>query len=412
MHVLIIHQAYASLEEPGGTRHDEFARLLAERGHRVTIIASGVSYLTGSRLRPSPLEMRGEPERAGVTVLRAAAYAAHHKSFLHRALAFITFMLSSIWLGLRVKNVDVVWGTSPPLLQGLSALLLARLKRAAFIFEVRDLWPLFAVAMGVLKSRTLIRISERTESYLYRSAECVIVNSPGFVSHVSARGARRVEIIPNGADPMMFEPEQTGARFRRALSLENKFVVMYAGAHGAANDLGTVLDCARSLMDRAEIQFVFVGDGKEKTALQRRAAELELSNVQFAESVPKSDMPHVLAASEVCIAILKPLEEYKLTYPNKVFDYMAAGRPIALAIDGVTREVVEEAGCGYFAQPGDAAALARVLTRFADDKMEARQMGMRGRQYLEAHFSREKIGAQLVRLFEEVHAAHEGKGMQ
>jgi glycosyltransferase involved in cell wall biosynthesis len=113
-------------------------------------------------------------------------------------------------------------------------------------------------------------------------------------------------------------------------------------------------------------------------------------------------MPAVLAGADACIAILKPLEEYKTTYPNKVFDYMAAGRPVALAIDGVIRDVVEAAGCGLFAQPGDATALAEVIQALAADPVRSRLMGLAGRGYLEKHFSRAAIGEHLLNLLEQL----------
>ena len=168
-----------------------------------------------------------------------------------------------------------------------------------------------------------------------------------------------MELIPNGADPSMFDPFNDGADFRRANHLEDKFVALYAGAHGMSNDLNVVLDAAQRLRDEKKIQIVLLGDGKEKPALQARAAQMGLSNVSFVPSVPKSEMPNALAAADACIAILKPLEEYKTTYPNKVFDYMAAGRAVVLAIDGVIREVVEAAQCGYFAEPGNAIGISR-----------------------------------------------------
>jgi glycosyltransferase involved in cell wall biosynthesis len=429
MHILIIHQAFASLDEPGGTRHYEFARLLASRGHQVTVIASPVSYITGEKtpLAPaghSPHFRRkwGEPE-GGVRVLRASVYSAHHKSFFHRVLAFFSFMVSSFFIGLGVKNVDVVWGTSPPIFQGVTAWMLARLKGAKFLFEVRDLWPKFAIAIGVLTSPTLIRMSEWLERFLYKRADRIMVNSPGFLNHVTAvlsvsrskDGLARVILVPNGADPSMFDPADTGADFRRAHGLENKFVALYAGAHGMSNDLGVVLDAAKILREEVTvtlevtvtssarpIQIVLLGDGKEKPVLQARAKELGLTNVTFVDSVPKSEMPSALAAADACIAILKPLKEYKTTYPNKVFDYMAAGRPVVLAIDGVIREVVEAAGCGLFAAPGDPSALAGAIRTLAADEVKSRQMGLAGRKYLEEHFSRAVIGEKLVTLLEDM----------
>lgn len=395
MHILIIHQAFASLNEPGGTRHHEFARLLTSRGHQVTVIASPVSYITGSQTN------QGSEEVGGVTILRASVYDAHHKSFFHRILAFFSFMFSSFWIGLGVKNVDLVWGTSPPIFQGVTAWALARIKGAKFLFEVRDLWPQFAIAVGVLKNPILIRMSEWLERFLYYGADRVMVNSPGFIDHVQARGARRVDLVPNGADPSMFDPNDDGAVFRRSHQLEDKFVALYAGAHGMSNDLDVVLESARLLAD-TNIQIVLLGDGKEKANLQTRASEMKLTKVKFLPSVPKTEMAHALAGADACIAILKPLEEYKTTYPNKVFDYMAAGRPVALAIDGVIREVVERANCGIFAQPGDAAQLASAIRSLANDPKQSRVMGMQGRKYLEENFSRAAIGEKLLQVLMDV----------
>lgn len=403
MHILLIHQAFAAIDEPGGTRHHEFARFLASRGHQVTVIASPVSYLTGDATRQHPpfsQKMAGENE-GGVTILRAYTYRALHKSFVHRVFAFFSFMVSSFFIGLGVKNVDVVWGTSPPIFQGWTAWMLARLKGARFVFEVRDLWPQFAIAVGVLKNPTLIKMSLWLERFLYTHADRMIVNSPGYVAHVQSRGGRNVELIPNGADPEMFDPADNGEAFRQAHGLAGKFVALYAGAHGMSNDLDVVLNAASLLAGNPEIQIVFLGDGKEKPHLQARAQEMGLQNVTFLPPVPKSGMAGALAGADACIAILKPLDEYKLTYPNKVFDYMAAARPVALVIDGVIREVVEAAGCGIFSQPGDAAALAESLRTLAGDRQKSRDMGLVGRRYLEEHFSRTAIAEKLLGLMEE-----------
>ena len=402
MHILLIHQAFTALDEPGGTRHHELALYLARRGHKVTIIASPVSYLTGAALTPSPLSSTAG-ERSGVRVIRAYTYRALHKSFVHRIFSFFSFMASSFFAGLGVKNVDLVWGTSPPIFQGVTAWLLARLKRVPFLFEVRDLWPTFAIAVGVLKNPTLIKMSLWLERFLYRHADLVVVNSPGYVAHVTSRGARRVELVPNGADPQMFDPADQGASFRSANRLADKYVVMYAGAHGMSNDLGVVLEAAKLLQDTPEpskVMLTFLGDGKEKPALQKQAAEMGLSNVLFLPPVPKAEMAAALAGADACLAILKPIEEYKTTYPNKVFDYMAAGRPVVLVIDGVIRQVVESAGCGVFVQPGNPAALAQAIRQLAADQAASRQMGLAGRKYLDQHFSRSVVAEKLAGILE------------
>ena len=401
MHILLIHQAFVALDEPGGTRHYELARFLVERGQRVTIIASPVSYLTG-RAQPAGGDRSAELPVERLTVRRAYTYSALHRSFVHRVFSFLSFMASSFWIGLRVESVDLVWGTSPPIFQGLTAWALARLKRAPFLFEVRDLWPAFAVQVGVLRNPLLIQASLWLERFLYRRADRVVVNSPGFLEHVRERGARAVELVPNGVDPGMFEPFQTGAGFRQANGLQDKFVAMYAGAHGLSNDLGVVLEAAVRLRDRPQIAIAFVGDGKEKAALQAQAAQMGLENVHFLAPVPKAEMCEALAAADACIAILKPIPLYATVYPNKVFDYMAAGRPVLLAIDGVIRQVVEEAQAGVFVPPGDPLALADAIRRLADDPEAARAMGQRGRLCVEERFDRRELAAKMLGIMEEL----------
>lgn len=397
MHILLIHQAFTALDEAGGTRHHELARYLARRGHQVTIIASPVSYLTGT---DGGDRVRKHTDDLGVTILRSYTLPALHNSFIWRVFSFLSFMVSSFINGLFVRRVDLVWGTTPPIFQGPTAWLLARLKGVPFLLEVRDLWPAFAVAVGVLKNRFLISLSEWLERFLYRHADQVLVNSPGFIQHVGERGARDVTLVPNGADPDMFDPESNGVVFRKKIGLEDCFVVLYAGAHGMSNDLDVVLDAAEALMGDPAIQIILLGSGKEKSRLRAEADQRNLENLMFLPPVPKVDMPGVLAGADACLAILKPIEMYKTTYPNKVFDYMAAGRPVILAIDGVIREVVEEAQAGVFVQPGDPASLASVIRELAVNPEKCRTMGMNGRKIVESQFSRDKFADKFAVILE------------
>jgi glycosyltransferase involved in cell wall biosynthesis len=393
----LIHQAFVALDEPGGTRHHELARYLSARGHRVTVIASPVSYLTG---KAEPAAPQADELSQRVTILRTYTYAALHRSFVHRVFSFVSFMLSSFSLGMRVQKVDLVWGTSPPIFQGLTAWAIARLKRVPFLFEVRDLWPAFAIGVGVLRNPLLIRASQWLERFLYRHADLLLVNSPGFIEHVRRGGARRIELVPNGADPAMFDPAASGEDFRRLHHLQGRFVVLYAGAHGMSNDLSVALQAAALLPQSSPVTVVLLGDGKEKPALLTQARELGLKNVLFIPPAPKQEMAQALAAADACLAILKPVELYKTVYPNKVFDYMAAGRAVILAIDGVIREVVEEAGAGVFTPPGDPQALAQAMLDLASQPETCKAMGSRGRQAVETRFSRGVLAEELEGILE------------
>jgi len=251
-----------------------------------------------------------------------------------------------------------------------------------------------------LKNRPLIIASEWLERFLYRRADQMLVNSPGFIEHVQARGGREIALVPNGADPQMFNPADNGNKFRQQHSLEGMFVALYAGAHGMSNDLVVLLDAAAQLRDTLEIAVVLLGDGKEKPALMEYAARLSLTNVHFVSSVAKTEMGGALAAADACIAILKPIEMYKTVYPNKVFDYMAAGRPVILAIDGVMRTVVEQAEAGIFVPPGDADALAAGIRYLAGHRRERQIMGEKGRACIEAKFDRCVLSAEMAQIME------------
>lgn len=407
MHILLIHQAFASLDEAGGTRHLEMAVHLASHGHVVTIIASPVSYLSGKSRWQRSHWVEREELSTRITLLRTYTYPALHRSFIHRVFSFISFMISSFLVGLSVRNVDLLWGTSPPIFQGITAWLLARIKNVPFLFEVRDLWPAFAIAVGVLRNPMLIRASLWLERFLYRHADQVIVNSPGFTEHVKQHGARQVELIPNGVDPQQFDPALDGSVFRKENHLEQKFVVVYAGAHGLSNDLEIVLQAAAILQSQHHIHFVLVGDGKDKPKLISQAQDMRLTNVLFHPPVAKANMAQILAAANACLAILKPIALYRTTYPNKVFDYMAAAKPVVLVIDGVIRQVIEEAGAGVFVQPGDAQMLAQTVQYLAEHPHEAQQMGICGRKYVQTHFNRVDISDRFVKLIERIRGYHE-----
>lgn len=397
MHTLLIHQAFCIPGEPGGTRHFELAKHAIADGQRFTVIASRVSYLTGKVVDP---KADAEWAKQGVTVTRTYSPERVSRGLAWRVWSFLVFTASSLWGALRVGRVDVVMGTTPPIFQTISSWLVARLRRAPFLLEVRDLWPEFAVDMGLLRNRALIALARWFERWLYKRADHILVNSPAYRDYIITKGvpAEKVTLIPNGVDIDMFDPAATCPELRAKWAAEGRFVVTYAGAIGMANDIPTILRAARRLKDRREIVFWIVGDGAERPKLEALAREWGLENVRFTGPQPKSVMKDVLAASDACVATLRNIPMFRTTYPNKVFDYMAAGRPVLLAIDGVIREVVETAGGGLFVPPGDDEKLADGVLQLAADPDRSRRMGLAGREYVARHFSREQHGRAFAKL--------------
>ena len=389
MKILLINQAFVSPDEPGHTRHFELAKFLQSRGHELVIVASDLNYQTGKRT----VERKGvfaEQIIDGVRVLRAYIYPALHRSYFWRVISFFSFMFSSVWTSFRVNDVDLVLGTTPPIFQAVSAWFVAWIRRKPFLLEVRDLWPEFGVSMGVLKNPIVIALGRRLEKFLYARAAHILVNSPAYKEYMIGKGVpeKKITFIPYGTDVDMFNPRVDGSSIRADLGLQDKFIVLYAGALGQANDIDTILRAAERLKPYDKIHFVLFGDGKERPRLQNEAKRMKLTNVTFAGVRPKKDMPRVVASADVCLAILQDIPMFRTTYPNKVFDYMAAGRATVLVIDGITRELIESSYGGVFVQPNDDETLAETILDFSKNMEIVQQMGHNARDYLVKHLDR------------------------
>lgn len=389
MKILLINQVFVSPEEPGHSRHFEMGKFLRERGHELAIVASDLNYQTGQRI----VERRGlyaEQNFDGVRVLRSYMYPAIHRSYFRRVIAFFSFMFSSIWTAMRVKDADLVMGTTPPIFQAVSAWVVASLRGKPFLLEVRDLWPEFGISMGVLKNPLVIALSRWLEKFLYRRADHILVNSPAYRDYMLAKGVaeNKVTYIPYGTDVDMFNPSIDGSSVRRELGVDDKFVVLYAGALGQANDIDTLLRAAERLKQHDKIRFVVFGDGKERVRLESLSRRMELNNVAFAGARPKKDMPLIVAAADACLAILQDIPAFRTTYPNKVFDYMAAGRASVIVIDGITRELIEASRGGVYVHPADDAMLARKILELSRNPAQVKEMGINAREYLVKNLDR------------------------
>lgn len=405
MRILLIHQAFCGPNDPGGTRHYEIAKELVALGHEITIVTSQYNYLTGGvkaeHSYPSGFHIRFAPALSGL-----------HGNYFTRVCSFLSFAVSSFFVALRAGSQDVVLGTSPPLFQAVTASIIAAVRRCPFVLEVRDLWPEFAIALGVLRNSLLVRVTRLVEKMLYNAAASIIVNSPAFETYLQARGVAKfkITIVPNGADVSMFQPERFGESFRRAHGLIDDFVVIYAGALGLANGVEILLEAANRLRDQIGIKFVIVGSGKHETQLRRQAKAMKLPNLLFVTAQPKEQMPEVLAAADVCVATLAPAPALQVTFPNKVFDYMAAGRPTVLAVKGPIQEVIENCGGGLCVAPGDGEALGQAILHLRNSSSLCAEMGAKARSHVEQNFSRTHQAQRFVEILKQVFPMHTGIG--
>jgi hypothetical protein len=357
-----------------------------------------VTVLTGMPNHPTgviPPEYRGairrRERRDGYRVLRTWLYATPNEGIARKTIGHLSFMISSVLLGGRASGpADVIVVSSPTFFAVGAGWLLARLKRARLVVEVRDLWPAIFTELGVLTSRPVIRLLERLELAAYAAADTVIVVSDGFRANLIGRGvpAGKVHIIRNGVWPGEFDPHapaDTGLRVRLG-ACPGDCLVLYAGTHGISQGLTSVADTAAQLTDEA-IRFAFVGDGADKQRLRHRVAEAGLPNVTLLPGIPHEQVPALLAAADICLVPLRDVPLFSSFIPSKMFEYLAAGKPVVAALAGEAAQILGEAGA-WIVPPSDSEALAVAIRTLAADPQRRQAMGRQGRCYVEKYFDR------------------------
>ena len=408
MKILVIHQYFLEKGDGGGSRFNEMTKIWAEQGHEITVIAGMVHYATGKKEEKykGKFIVKDLSFYNGVDVIRCHVSESYNTSFIGRLWAYFSFVFSSIYAGVfKTKGkFDVILVTSPPLFVGITAYVLSKLKRIPFVFEVRDLWPESAIDTGVLKNGMIIKFAYWFEKIIYKKAKLINVLTPAFRDKLIQSKkvpAEKIIFIPNAADFSLAEKIQKNfdaVAFKKELGLEYKFVITYVGAHGVANHLIQLVDAAEKLRD-TNIVFQLIGAGMRKEALIKEVEKRNLSNIIFRDSVSKQEVFKYILASDAGASVLKKVDTFKTIYSNKTFDYMSCKRPVFLAIDGVSRELIELAECGIYVEPENAdlmAEKARELSNMSENELI--QMGSNGYNYAIQNFDRIKLSTKYIKL--------------
>jgi len=402
MRILYFVQYFNLPHEPGGSRAYQFARAWTRLGHEVTIVTGAVNHKTLT----VPPAYRGRlvtPETVdGIRVLRVWSYAGIRGSYKKRLLNFLSYAASAALIGaVRSGPADLVYASSTPLTVGLPGRLAASVRGVPFFFEVRDLWPQSAVVAGVLRENARsTRAAARLARSLYERATKVVAVTRGIQEGLHREGVPygKAIFVPNGVDDWMVD----AAERPRPVGPPGKFSVVYCGAHGKWNGLGQILDAAVLLADEPSIEFLFVGDGDEREQLERRAAEQKLRRVRFTGALPKTEAFEALRRASCCVVGTWNHPFQRMVLANKIFDYLAAGRPVVVAAEGEMAELVREAGCGLVAPPEVPELLADAIRRLAQMSPGRReQLGAAGQRYILERYRREDLARRLAYAFGE-----------
>lgn len=370
---------------------NELAADLARRGREVEVVTT----------LPRPPQNRGyegrlfaRESRDGFRILRFPTnFTVHH---IGRLIAWTVYTLAT-WANLaRVRRGDVVFLRLPPLQLGITGWLARRLRGARVILNVQDIHPDLSIQSGLLRNPFLIRAAQAFEKWIYRRSEEILVISDGFRRNLLAKGVpdRKIRILPNWVDTDVLRPRPKDNPVARRFGLKDKFVLMYSGTISISSSatLERILEAAARIRDDASIRVAIVGDGLKKPDLLARAAALGLDNVVFIPFQPYADLPDLLGASDV---LMVPLDGEKalLSVPSKLYNFMAAGRPIlGLARgDSEVHALIGETGCGLSIPPDDPAVIAGAFRALRRAGAELESMAGRGRAYAEGVVSRQVV---------------------
>jgi colanic acid biosynthesis glycosyl transferase WcaI len=392
MRILFVTQIF--LPEMGAlsNRLYPIIRRLVAQGHEV-FVATGMPNYPRGIVFPEYVGKRSLREEAdGYTVLRTAYYTApRNQSKWSQLRNYLSFIPAALRSGLRAGKLDAVFVTSPAIFSVIPAILLARLRGAKLVFDIRDLWPDELITYGGFREGSLpVRVTRAIERWGYRAADLVTATTEAIIDTVIERGVAREKtfLLPNGADLELFRPVPRDDAPVAEYGFGERFVVMYSGLFGIKHSLEVLLDAAEILKAHKEIVFFLVGDGARRDELVKLAREKGLDNVIFGKERSVKEIPSLLARADLCFAAVRPEPYPKKVISVKVFEYLACEKPVVGALSGESARILEESGGGLVVPPGDGQATAEAILALCHDPSRRMSMGESGRRYVEENYSR------------------------
>lgn len=334
-------------------------------GHDVTVITSAPNFPQGKVYPGYKNKWRQTEDMNGIKVIRVKTFIAKNQGFILRTLDFVSYMIMAVLNGAFLKKPDVIISTSPQFFTAVGGYLLSVIKRRPFVFEIGDLWPESIRAVGALKNEKLYRTIEKLELYLYKKSRIILAQTPAFKLNLVKRGVPedKIKVVMNGVDTTIYRPqEKCQAKLSHFQLNEDDFSVSYIGTHGMAHDLHTVLKSAEILNANKKIKYLFVGEGAVKKSLVDYKKEHKLTNVNFYNAVPKSEMPAVWSVCDIILIPLKNEKTFSTVVPSKLFEAMAMAKVIILmAPEGEASKIITQLECGKWIDSENPALLADTI---------------------------------------------------
>ncbi len=373
MHILFLTDNFPPEVNAPANRTYEHCREWVREGHEVTVITCAPNFPKGEVFEGYKNRLWYSEEMDGIRVIRVWTYITANKGKIRRTIDYLSYMVSAIIASPFVKRPDLVIGTSPQFFTAVAGFAVGAMRRIPFVFELRDLWPISIKAVGAMKDGSYaIHMLGKLEMFLYRKAARIISVTNSFAVVLIDRGidGEKIDVVTNGVDLSRFKSLPKDADLVKRYDLEGKFVAGYIGTHGMAHALETILDAASEMRKREggkDFRFIFLGHGARKQELVQKARKMNLDNVIFIDTVPRSEVSRYWSLLDASIIHLKKEPTFTTVIPSKLFECMAMGIPILHGVQGESAEIVEQNQVGLTFEPENPQELIERLERLKND---------------------------------------------
>lgn len=372
MKVAIFTQFYPPEMEPSGFMFHSLAKHLSNSPdiEEVDVICGFANFPSGKFIDRKWYAIFSSKKEGKVNVHNVIVVPSNNKSNIKRIINYVSYLFTSFIRGLFLKSPDIIVATSPPIFAALSGLLVAKIKGAKFALDVRDVWPESAVQMGSIKNKYIVMFLEWLEKFLYTHSTLITVATPGMIDIVKSK-------LPNLNTPVVYIPcgvtiPEQKATIESGLDpfavADDEFTVLYAGLHGYAQNLTTLVDAAKIVSNNDKIKFFFIGDGPDKDRVVKYAEELNLKNIKFLDPVPREMIRRYFVFAKCAVVPLQDIMIFKNVFPSKTFELMSYGVPSIVGVGGEIGNVIETSGAGISVQPENPESYAAAILKYANDE--------------------------------------------
>jgi len=383
------------------SRTYEHCKEWTNQGMEVTVITCAPNFPYGKTYEGYKNKLYQTEIIDGIKVIRVWTYMTENKGVVKRIADYMSYAFGAFIAGLFIKT-DLIVATSPQLFTTLGGCALATVKRKPWIFELRDLWPEGIKDHGAIKKTYLLDFLTKMELCLYRRATHVVTVTKGLKENLSGRGINpeKIDIVTNGANMELFNPQEKDAQLLKSLALEDKFIVGYIGTHGMAHGLEFIMESIQEIRNK-KIHFLLVGTGAKKEATVAKAKELKLTNVTFLDPVAKSEVNRYISIIDVALVPLTKTVIHASLIPSKIFESAAMQKPMLLGVEGEAREIVEHYNAGISFEPENKKEFLEALDAISSSTEKYAEL-QEGCTKLAEAFNRKNLAKNMFDILEKV----------